>query len=269
MVTIVTSLYNIDREKLDGRNWETYLEWFKKTLAINSPMVVFVDSDTKEFVEINRIGKDTFIICEPIENAPYYDLKDSMDQIIKSEDYKRKIKDPNRIECKSSLYNIIQYSKFGWVKKASEIDPFDSELYLWLDAGISRFFEDLGMETGSRYPGNLFLESIKDLTDEVYVQMFMSNYPDLANSTSLSEEYLLDNRSYVAGGIFMSSKKSIVKVKEEIDNVLKNMMLKNGFVNNEQIAVGYLIKKTPSLFRTFRNYSGIHKNYEILKQLNK
>jgi hypothetical protein len=97
----------------------------------------------------------------------------------------------------------------------------------------------------------------------------MSNYPDLANSTSLSEEYLLDNRSYVAGGIFMSSKKSIVKVKEEIDNVLKNMMLKNGFVNNEQIAVGYLIKKTPSLFRTFRNYSGIHKNYEILKQLNK
>ena len=47
MVTIVTSLYNIDREKLDGRSWETYLEWFKKTLSINCPMVVFVDPNTK------------------------------------------------------------------------------------------------------------------------------------------------------------------------------------------------------------------------------
>ena len=27
-VTIVSALFNIDREEMDGRKWEEYLEWF-------------------------------------------------------------------------------------------------------------------------------------------------------------------------------------------------------------------------------------------------
>jgi hypothetical protein len=260
MITVVTSLYNIGREDLDGRQWSSYLEWFKKTLEINSPMVIFVDQDTREFVEINRKGRETLIITEPLENAPYYNLKNSIDSIIQSEEYREKIKDSNRIECKSSLYNIIQYSKFGWVKRASEMDPFRTNLYLWLDAGIS---------TDSRYPGDTFLESISDMENEVYIQIFMSSYPDLVNSYSLSDEYLLDNRSYVAGGIFIASKNSIKLIKSEIDHILEKMMLEKGIVNNEQIAIGYLLKKNPSLFRTFQNNSSTHQNYEILKHINK
>lgn len=268
-MTIVTSLYNIGRENLDGRPWQIYLEWFKKTLEINNPMVIFVDPETKEFVEINRAGKETLIITEPIENAPYYNLKYSIDSIIESEEYRGKIKDSNRIECKSSLYNIIQYSKFGWVERASEMDPFQTNLYLWLDAGISRFFLSLGLPSDLRYPGKNFMESIRDMDNEVYIQTFMSNYPDLANSPSLPDEYLIDNRSYVAGGIFIASKNSIKIIKSEIDYVLEKMMLEKGIINNEQIAIGYLLKKKPSLFRTFQNYSGTHQNYEILKHINK
>jgi hypothetical protein len=44
-------------------------------------------------------------------------------------------------------------------------------------------------------------------------------------------------------------------------------MLGKGFINNEQIAMGYLLKKKPELFRIFQNYSHIHRNYEILNQL--
>lgn len=33
MITVVTSLYDIDRENLDGRSWDSYLEWFKKNIG--------------------------------------------------------------------------------------------------------------------------------------------------------------------------------------------------------------------------------------------
>ena len=62
MVTIVTSLYDINRRELDGRSWDTYLEWFGKTLELKSPMVIFVDSSTADFVEKCRTAGITIPI---------------------------------------------------------------------------------------------------------------------------------------------------------------------------------------------------------------
>ena len=269
MVTIVTSLYDINRRNLDGRSWDTYLEWFGKTLELKSPMVIFVDSTTEEFVKKIREGLPTKLIVEPIEKAPYYHLKDQMDSIINSPEYHFRVKDTNRIECKSSLYDIVQFSKFGWVERAAEMNPFETDLFLWLDAGISRFFGPLGISTDMEYPGKNSLEEIGNLEDKIYLQMFMSSYPDLSYADSIGEDYLLDNRSYVAGGIFMANKKSISKVKEKIDGVLFDLMLSNKIVNNEQIALGYLIKKNPEMFSLFKNYIHLHRDYEILRHLSK
>ena len=53
--TIITALYDIDREKEgDGRTFDEYLSWFKETLKVKTPMVIFVDESLKEFVEKNR-----------------------------------------------------------------------------------------------------------------------------------------------------------------------------------------------------------------------
>jgi hypothetical protein len=267
MTTIVTALYNINRENLDGRSWDLYLHWFRNTLQLKSPMVIFVDPSMRDFVELRRSGYSTLIIEESIENAPYYHLKDSMDYVINSKDYQERIKDPSRIECKSSLYNIIQYSKFGWVKKASEINPFNTDLYLWLDAGISRFFNPVGLDINKEYPSTESINRMGDIKDKTLIQIFLSNYPELVNSQFLSTEYLLDNRSYIAGGIFMSHKDSIALLKDEIDNILKNEMLEKSILNNEQIALGYLFKKNPQMFHTFNNISGLHRDYEILRHL--
>jgi len=39
-------------------------------------------------------------------------------------------------------------------------------------------------------------------------------------------------------------------------------------MNNEQITLGYLIKKHPEKFELFRHHYTIHRNYEILNILN-
>jgi len=265
-VTLVTSLYNINRETIDGRKWEDYLEWFAKTLKLKSPMVVYVESDLVNFVKEHRNGLPTKIIEESISEIPYYHLKDRTDVIIKSEEYRNKILDNSRIECNSSLYNIIQYSKFQWLKKASEENYFNSDYYLWVDAGLSRFFYDINLN--QEYPGKLAKESLQEIKDNILIQVFLSYYPDLANAKLLDENYLLDNRSYIMGGMFGSGKESIKKMCSLIDDILEQM-LSNNIVNNEQIALGYLYKKHPDLFVEFFNESHIHRSYELVAELSK
>ncbi len=264
--TLVTSLYDINRSTLDGRTWDEYLEWFAKTLQLKSPMVVFVDRNLVDFVKDNRKDLPTKIIEQKLEEIPYYHLKDKMDSIIESKEYKSKITDPNRIECKSSLYNIIQYSKFKWMETAIDENYFDTEYFIWVDAGLSRFFYDLN--TNKPYPGNNALESLLEIKDKVLIQVQLSYYPDLSYAETLTESYLTDNRSYIMGGMFGAGKDGIKNLCPIIDQIL-DKMISNNFINNEQIALGYLFKTQPDLFEVFYNEAHLHRGYELILELGK
>lgn len=255
-VTIVTSLFNVQREEMDGRNWEEYLEWFEETLKLKCSMVIFTTEDLVSFIEEKRTKIPTEIITQTIEEIPYYKLKEDLDKIIESEEYKEKISDPDRIECKHSIYSIIQYSKFKWLNQVVDENPFNSKFFFWLDAGGSRFFEryDLNLE----YPSSNAIEALEEMGDKFLIQMNMEYYKDLVNSEKLDEKYLLDNRSYILGSMFGGTSKALNKVSEDIEDVLLHKMIDNGFVNNEQIALGYLVKQNSDDYEVYERYDGKH-----------
>ena len=115
--TLVTALYDINRENDgDGRKFSEYLSWFKETLKIPTSMVVYVDPSLVDFVSESRKGLPTKIISQKLEEVPYYFLKNNIENIINSSEYKERISDPKRLECTNSLYSIIIFSKFQWVK---------------------------------------------------------------------------------------------------------------------------------------------------------
>jgi len=126
-ITFVSALFDISR--VDGRKWDNYLKWFEQTLKLRVPMVLFVTEDVKEFIEERRTDLQTKIIVQTVEDIPYYHLKDQIQDILDSDDYKTSIADPDRIECQQSMYSVIQYSKFLWMKEAIELNPFDSEIF--------------------------------------------------------------------------------------------------------------------------------------------
>ena len=70
-VTIVSALFNIQREEMDGRDWEEYLKWFDVTLRLKCPMVLFVSEDVREFVEERRTKIPTEIIVQTVDEIPY------------------------------------------------------------------------------------------------------------------------------------------------------------------------------------------------------
>ncbi len=267
-VTIITALYDISRDKKgDGRTFDEYLTWFEGTLKVKSPMVIFVDESLKEFVEKNRKNLPTKIITEPLEEVPYYHLNDRIQEVLDDDDYKNKIRDPNRVECKLSLYNVIIYSKFPWVKRVIEDNPFNSEYFMWMDAGLSRFFEPHGVDVNQLYPSNDAMEALVDSKESVLIQVQTSFYPDLVNKERLDVEDLWDSRSFVMAGLWGGGSESLSKFCDLIDDVLINKMLKNNLINNEQIAMAYVYKNNDDMFAVFENEAHLHRQYEIMSEL--
>ena len=265
-ITIVTALYDIDRENMgDGRKFEQYLSWFKDTLKIQRPMVVFVDESLVSFVEEHRGELSTKIIIQSLGETPYYSLKQDIDKILQSEDFRSKIGSPERIECNLALYNSIIYSKFEWVKKVIGENPFNSEYFMWMDAGLSRFFDGIDFV----YPSENALESLLDCKDRVIVQTSMSYYSDLVHNEVCTEEYFWDARTWIMAGLWGGGAKVLTKFCEVIDDVLRNKMIVNGVINNEQNAMAYVYKNNPDMFIAFENYADKHKTYEFIQELSK
>ena len=53
-VSIVTALFNINRERLDGRNWQKYIDWFEIFLKLRCPLIIFTSSDLIDFIMSRR-----------------------------------------------------------------------------------------------------------------------------------------------------------------------------------------------------------------------
>lgn len=248
-ITIVTALYNIQRQNMDGRKWDEYLKWFSETLKLNCPMVIFVEEELVDFVNQYRSSSNTKIIVQTIEDIPYYYLKEKMDLILQSEDYKKKIGCPDRIECNYSLYSIIQYSKFKWIETAIADNYFDSDYYFWLDAGASRFFENFDLELN--FPGSAALEALYNIGEKFLIQLNTETYHDLVQSQRLGKEYFYDPRSFVCGTFFGMHKNIHHIILKKVEKIFINDMIENNNVNNEQIALAYLVKNNPELFEIF------------------
>jgi len=263
-VTFVSALFDINR--VDGRKWAEYLKWFDITLKLRVPMVLFIPPDLQEFIDKRRgdlfsekegnLYLKTQTLYQTVEEIPYYGLKDQIQEILDSDQYKKDMADPERIECKQAMYPIIQYSKFPWLTRAAEMNPHGSDYFFWLDAGGSRFFD--GYDLTQNYPSEEAKKSLDEMGESFLVQMNTEYYTDLANADTLTTDYLYDNRSYVLGSMFGGHKKSIFKVCDMVHNVLMNDMIGNETINNEQIALGYLIKKYPDEFSLYERTNQKH-----------
>ena len=255
MFSIVTSLYNLsDVRRGDGRKWDDYLEWFGKTLQIRCPFIIFTEEDTVDFIKEQRIDLPTHIITTTLEEVPLYHLKKDIQDILDTPEYKETIIDPDRVECKDSLYSVIQYSKFKWLRESCKINPFDSKYFFWLDAGASRFIDSLLYFYD--YPSKEALEKLDEIDNSFLVQYNAEVYPDLTYTKTLPKEYLWDNRSFICGTMFGGNAESIITIDKEMDLIM-DMMMEDGCINNEQIALGYLCKNKDNLFACFERRNPI------------
>jgi hypothetical protein len=141
--TIVSALIDIGRDELDGRKFSTYVDWFKQFLQIPAPMVLFVDPSIFEVVRTLREKKPTKIICQNFQATPLSWSTPFLQQTQDSKEWKDYAKNPTDINNKSAPYVALMHNKFPWVWDAIQDNPFKTDLFFWMDGGLTRFHPTL------------------------------------------------------------------------------------------------------------------------------
>jgi glycosyltransferase involved in cell wall biosynthesis len=249
-VTIVTAFFDINRElNGDGRKLDEYLSWIQKTLQLNCNMYIVTEKRFVDFMKKHRPSNyNTYIKEDTLENAHYYKYLPQITTILNSPVYKQRIAHPDRVECKLPEYNIIQYSKFGWLENAIADNPFHTEYFFWMDAGCSRFFSDTNIQ--DPYPGkNIIRNSANKFIIQARRDIF--SYP-------IDNNFIWKADNLLVGTLFGGYYKSIGLVKRLLEDVFNNDMLKHNNVNNEQLGLALVYKKYPDLFRLYVNTTSTH-----------
>jgi hypothetical protein len=246
---VVTALFDIGREKFgDGRSTDQYLSWFEKTLELKSRMVIYTEEKFRSFIEERRDPKHTKIKIQNLEEIPMYKHREKIGQILRDPGYLSKIKDNSRIECRLDLYNVIQYSKFGWIQEEIK-EGSSSDFYFWMDAGCSRFFSDADLSQS--WP------NLKNIDPDKFIIQGNINTSQIYPSMDI-EKYKWDNNCILVGTLFGGKGDAVSIVSDLTVKILEEEMLENGMVNNEQIALAILFKRNPELFSAYINLNGEH-----------
>lgn len=260
--TIVTALYDIGRDKLKGkcahRAFSKYLDWFKHLLSINSPMVIFIPDDYHSYVLQYRDPEySTKIVIRKFEELAaykYHDhIQETIDNMVKEPNVDGKI--PNHFrdcpEFITAKYETIIYSKFDFLKEVAADNPYNTEYFIWLDAGT--FYQPPPFDVKLPWPDSHKIQILGN-------KFLVSDYNfDVNNRLPLKDKrsYLRLNKNEICAFMLGGNKSAIDKIHTkfwaEIDNALSM-----GVINNEQHILQLMVLDNPEDYhiwhRTRINY---------------
>lgn len=150
-LTVVTGLWNISRS---DRNFDHYIENFKKFLDIPVNMFIYVPKDLEYLVWEKRNQKNTHVRIfelDDIKNNLYAPFWDKTQEIRTNPEWYNQTGEEGWLtkspQASLEWYNPIVQSKMFMLHDAKVMNVFDTNYFVWLDAGITntvyeKFFTD-------------------------------------------------------------------------------------------------------------------------------
>jgi hypothetical protein len=244
--SIVTAMYNIGREKIDGRSISKYKSWLYKTIeTLLDPIVLHLDSSLNWKSEILKIRGSVGpinIIETKICDIPMWKYKHDVEKILNSDSFKSIQKYKNDITNLLPEYTLIQYSKLGWLEDAQNRNTFNSSQYVWIDGGFSRFYDTNSQYKCTRTSCNSF---------SIQADHTITKIPSLSY-----DNYIGSNERIFHGGLWVVSAKIITDVKKEVIRIWETEMIEKNRIDNEQIAIGLAFKNKSELFNVIYSRNG-------------
>jgi len=136
-LTIVTGLWNINR---NGRSFDHYIEHFKNFLKIPQNLFIYVPKELESLVWEHRSKDNTYVKVMELNDVKtlYSPFWDKTQKIRKDEKW---INQAGWLggspQASLEWYNPIVQGKMFMLNDASIWNPFDTEYFFWLDAGIT------------------------------------------------------------------------------------------------------------------------------------
>ena len=238
--SFVTALYNINRDKYDGRNYKQYQEWFSKTLLAPVPMIIYTEEENRTLIESVRVNLPAKVIYTKFEDIPFYNTRNNVKDIITNSDFKSKIKHPNGLENRCYDYIPIVNSKFVWMKDAIKENYFKTDMYFWIDAGLSRFVK---FNMNDKIFNTDLITELNN-NNKIYIQIGKEKeLSELINEKITFDDCIGQNINFMMAGFWGGNTNLVKEICELGEQMYITEYINKKRVDNEQVIFGVIIQK--------------------------
>lgn len=223
--TVYTALYNLNRASIDSRTFETYIEWLISTIDLFPGIVVFHGGELD-----NYSFQNCKIVKVPLQELDTFKHEKEVTSILS--DFKPLA--PNDITFRLPSYSLLQFAKFEFATLLNS----PSESVMWVDAGISRFVNQMDSATLD--------SSIRGLLDHNVDALFeidiRNNFK--VNNFSLHDSTIGSCRRVVSGGAFWIRTTYIEELYDKINTEMK-VWIQSSIWDNEQVMLRKILPSIP------------------------
>jgi hypothetical protein len=238
-VTIVTALWNMGRGNISDsfkRGYDNYLQKFSELLKTEVNMYIFIDPSDEEFIWKYRDKSNTTLNLMSLDELKiWFNFTNKTNEIRQKESWLSQaswLRESPQATLDS--YNPVVMSKMFMLNNVTIWNPFNSEYFFWIDAGITNTVH-YGYFTHDKVFDNL-PEFINNNNDFVFL-----TYPYVGGEeihgferNSIARYSNTDYVKYVCRGGFFGGKKQRIN---EINGLYYSYLqstLDSGFMGTEE-----------------------------------
>ena len=247
-LTVVTGLWNINRP---GRDFNHYIEHFKNFLDIPVKMLIYIPAEYEYLVWEKRSRENTFVkILElnDIKNNYYAPFWDKTQELRTQPEWLNQSGWlPESPQASNEWYNPIVQSKMFMLSDATIWNPFNTDYFIWLDAGISNTVYE------KYFSEHRCLDKIIP-----YLKTFLFlSYPYQANKeihgfeSDAINRYSREKVEYVCRGGLFGGHKDFIRQANSTYYALLQDTLNAGYMGTEESIFSIMAHLEPHLYRRY------------------
>ena len=266
-ITLVTGIWDIGRSNLSegwSRSYQHYLDKFEQLLDVQENMIIFGDSELKEFVFTKRSESNTQFIERPLSWFTDSEFFPLIQNIRNNPNWYNQVGWLEQsTQAKLENYNPLVMSKVFLLHDAKIFDKFDSEYMFWIDGGL----------TNTVHPGYFTHDKVLDKLSKYVSKFSFISFPYGAEGEIHGFEYSKLNSiagdkvtKVSRGGFFGGPKSTITDINGIYYGLLKST-LNEGYMGTEESIFSIMSYKHSDLINYFEIESNglVGKFFEDLK----
>ncbi len=249
-LTIVTGLWNIGRP---GRDFSHYIEHFKKFLEMPYNLFIFIPAEYEHLVWEKRTKHNTTVKITELEDVKtlYKPFWDKTQEIRTSPAWYNQTGEHGWLvgspQAHLEWYNPIVQSKMFMLNDVSIWNPFNTEYFIWLDAGITNTVHD------KYFSEHKALDNINPLLDSF---LFLSYPYETTSEIHGFNKQAMDRIAgadvkYVCRGGLFGGRKEVIREANATYYSLLNNSLHSGFMGTEESIFSLMSYINPGLYRRY------------------
>lgn len=263
-LTVVTGLWNINRV---GRDFNHYIESFKRFLDIPQNLFIYIPKEYEHLVWEKRSKENTYVKVYELDDVKrmYQPFWEKTQKIRTSEEWINQsgwLR--NSPQASNEWYNPIVQSKMFFLNDVTIWNPFNTDYFIWLDAGI----------TNTVPHGHLAFDDVLNNIEEHLNPFLFLSYPYDADKEIHGFDFNGMNRysgkkvEYVCRGGLFGGHKNQINEANAIYYSLLEKTLSAGYMGTEESIFTIMSYIEPETYRRFE-LDGNGLIVKFTEQLNK